>query len=391
MYAATGFVLFHFFRTGLVLYAVSLAIGSILQTDDDLLPVIIVVAGVLVSAYTIIGGLQAVIWTDVLQGIALMGGGLICLPIIVSQLPGGFSELFGVAISDDKFNLGSTEFTLKGKTMWAYLVAEFMIFMQLLGTDQTNVQRYAAAASNEAATRAAVIGCSLALPTWSYFMFLGTCLYVFVKVVPNTGLEGLSPDEIFPRFILLQVPAGFAGFIITGLLASAMSTLDSSINATAATVTNDFYKRLWAANRDPRHYGNVGKVVSLLFSIVMITTAFGIHYYRMSETLDDLQRLFLSILGGGLLSLFMVGFVTLRVDSRAAIVATATTLVSVIGWLFMTTRLGQQWFPSVAEAIPDNFWISTFANLVLFAVAYVGSLVMGSRHRKDLSGLTIWR
>ena len=117
MYAAGVFVVFHFFRTGVVLYAVSLAIQSILQTDEATLPLIIITAGVLVSVYTIVGGLQAVIWTDVLQGIALIGGGLLCLPVIVSQLPGGLGELFRVAIADNKFDLGETELAFQGKTL----------------------------------------------------------------------------------------------------------------------------------------------------------------------------------------------------------------------------------------------------------------------------------
>ena len=391
IYAAAAFVLFHFFRTGLVLYAVSLAIRSILGTDEDSLPVIIIVAGILVSAYTILGGLQAVIWTDVFQGIALIGGGLLCLPIIVSQLPGGFAELLQVAEADNKFDLGSTDLTLHGKTVWAYIVAEFMILLQISGTDQTNVQRYAAARSDKDASRGAIIGCCLAVPTWTYFVFLGTALYVFVKVVPNTGLEGLPADAVFPRFILTQLPAGLAGLVLTGLLASAMSTLDSSINATAATVTTDFYRRLWVKDRGPHHYAKVGRLVSLLFSVVMITTACTIHFYRVSETLDDLSRMFLSILGGGLFSLFVVGMVTLRVDSRAALTATAVTVLSVGGWLFVGTPLGKQLLPGLSALVPDNFWVSAFANLLLFGVAYFVSLLIGSRHDRDLTGLTVWR
>ncbi len=391
MYAATSFVLFHFFRTGIVLYAVSLAIQSILQLDEDSLPLIIIVAGFLVSAYTILGGLQAVIWTDVLQGIALIGGGLLCLPIIVSQLPGGLAELFRVAVADNKFDLGNPQFTLQGKTVWAYLAAEFIVLTQISCTDQTSVQRYAAAKSDKDASRGAIIACCLAVPVWTYFLFLGTALYVFVKVVPSTGLEGLAADAVFPRFILTQLPAGLGGLVLTGLLASAMSTLDSSINATAATVTTDFYRRLWVKDRDPRHYAKVGRLVSLLFSVVMITAACAIHFYRVSETLDDLSRMFLSILGGGLVSLFLLGLITLRVDSRAAITATAATVLSVSGWLFLDTPTGGKLFPSLSAAMPDNFWVSTFANLVLFGVAYFVSILIGSRHGRDLKGLTIWR
>lgn len=97
-----------------------------------------------------------------------------------------------------------------------------MILIQITGTDQTNVQQYAAARSNKDASRGTIIGCCLAVPSWTYFVFLGTALYVFVKMVPNTGLEGLRADAVFPRFILTQFPAGLAGLVLPGLLASAM-------------------------------------------------------------------------------------------------------------------------------------------------------------------------
>ena len=390
MYAAGCFVLFHLFRTGIVLYAVSLAIRSIFQMEDDSLPQIILVAGLLVSAYTVIGGLQAVIWTDVIQGIALIIGGLLCLPIIVQQLPGGFGQLFSVAVADNKFELGSMEFALNKKTLWAYILAEGMVFLHVLGTDQTNVQRYCAAKSDKDASRAAVIGCCLAIPTWTYFLFLGTCLYVFVKVVPGSGLEGLDPDQVFPRFILEHVPAGVAGFVLTGLLASAMSTLDSSINAVAATVTTDFYKRLWAGERDARHFANVGKMISLLFSVVMITTACGIYYARNAERLDDLQRTLLSVLSGGLLGLFLLGFVTRRVDGRAALAAIVITAGSIIVWLLIGSSRGERLFPELAAALPDKYWMSTFANLLMFGIGYGVSLLIGRRSDRDLNGLTVW-
>lgn len=391
MYAAGCFVLFHLFRTGIVLYAVSLAIRSIFKIDDEAIPHIILEAGLLVSAYTIVGGLQAVIWTDVVQGIALIIGGLLCLPIIVSQLPGGFGQLFSVAVADNKFELGSTAFTLGEKTLWAYILAEGMVFLHMLGTDQTNVQRYCAARSDKDASRAAVIGCCLAIRTWTYFLFLGTCLYVFVKVVPDSGLQGLDPDQVFPRFILNEVPPGVAGFVLTGLLASAMSTLDSSINAVSATLTTDFYKRLWVTDRDARHYANTGKLISLLFSIFMITTACGIYYARASETLlDDLQRTLLSVLSGGLLGLFLLGFVTRRVDSRAALIAIFVTVAGIAAWLLVDSGMTEGLIPGLADRLPDKYWLSTFANLLMFGIGYGASLVIGSRSDRDLKGLTVW-
>ena len=390
LYAAASFVLYQFFRTGLVLYSVSLGIKAILQVDDSAMPWIMITGGVLVSLYTVIGGLQAVIWTDVFQAITLIGGGLLCFPVIVSHLPGGVSQLFDVAFTDGKFDFGDFGFSLSGKTVWAYIMAEFLVLMHILGTDQTTVQRYCAAKSDKDASRAAVIGCSLAVPTWTYFLFLGTCLYVFVKVVPGTQLAGLTEDEVFPRFILTYVPAGVGGFVLTGLLASAMSTLDSSINGTAATVTTDFYQRLWRKDGAPEHYAKVGKVISLLFSVVMISMACAIHFSREAEALDNLQRTLLSIVSGGLLSLFLVGFLTLRVESVAAIIATITTTLSIGGWLIMATPWAARVVPSVAQSMPDSFWVSTFANLIMFGVAYVASLMLQRRQEGDIRNLTVW-
>ena len=186
------------------------------------------------------------------------------------------------------------------------------------------------------------------------------------------------------------MPAGVAGFVLTGLLASAMSTLDSSINAVAATVATEFYKRLWVRERDARHYANVGKLISLVFSIFMITMACSIYYARASERLDDLQRTLLSVLSGGLLGLFLLGFVTRRVDCRAALLAILVTAFSIIVWLCIDSGIVDGLFPDLRGALPDKYWLSTFANLLMFGVGYGASLLIGRRSDRDLSGLTVW-
>ena len=231
------------------------------------------VFAIVVAAYTIAGGLEAVIWTDLLQGIALIGGGLICMPIIAAQVPGGFAEIIDVAWEQGKFDVGSTDLTLLKVTLWATILGKFMNFCQLLGTDQAAGQRYAAASSDREARKAVILGCLLTIPVWAYFFFVGTSLYVRYQLNPDPAIDGLRPDQIFPHFITTQLPAGIAGLAVLGLLAAAMSTLDSIINAAAATATTDFYQRLWVPDATPRHYLVVGRLFSLLFSIIMIGSA----------------------------------------------------------------------------------------------------------------------
>jgi SSS family solute:Na+ symporter len=412
LYAATCFVLFHVFRTGLILYAVGLAVQVMLgEAANDYLPLIFCVLGILVAAYTIAGGLQAVIWTDLLQGIALIGGGLICLPIILRELPGGFEQIFALAQTIDdqgnpvnKMSMGDTSLVFTKKTLWVLLLSKIVIFLQLVATDQTSVQRYCAAKSDKEARTAVIIGGLLTLPVWTYFFFVGSALYAFYQAVPDEVVRDLKPDQVFPHFILTQVPAGFAGFVIMGLLAAALSTLDSSINAMAATVTNDFYGRLLVRNKKSEHYALVGRVLSLVFGMVMIGAAIGTHLLRAEQAIEDIQTKLLSICSGGPLGLFLLGFFTWRARGRAASIATALTVIGVVTWVtldglgiiavgptgFLCGDREKTAIPDGMWALPDTFWVGVFSNVGLLAIGYILSWLLGGKDDRDLSGLTVW-
>ena len=221
------------------------------------------------------------------------------------------------------------------------------------------------------------------------YAFVGTALYVLYQQFPEPAVANVLPEQVFPYFILTRVPAGIAGFVIAGLLSAAMSTLDSSINASAATVTNDFYRRLMAPDRSEAHYLKVGRWLSAVFGVIMISLALMIHFTR-TQSLMDLQTLMISIMGGGLLGLFLLGFLTRRVDSRVALIATACTVPSVCIWVFADSETGQRLVPSLAQVLPDKFWISILSNVFIFALAYGLSLLLTGRRKKDLTDLTIW-
>ncbi len=133
LYAAGVFVLFQMFRLSVILYAVCLPIETMSGIS---LPWIILFFGTVVATYTIVGGLEAVIWTDLIQGIALMAGGLICLPIIIGLLPGGADQLISVAIEDGNFSVGSTAFSWSEQTLWVIILVYFSHFVQMMCTDQ---------------------------------------------------------------------------------------------------------------------------------------------------------------------------------------------------------------------------------------------------------------
>ena len=386
LYGAVAFLFYHTFRAGIILYAVSLAVGTMTGFD---LPYVILVLGVLVAVYTIAGGLEAVIWTDFLQGLALIAGGLICVPIVASLLPGGFEQILTEAYADGKFAVGDTGWNLDKKTVWVIILVYQFQFLQIVCTDQAIVQRYLAMKTDKEARQGFMLGTVLTIPVWLYFAFVGTALYVYYKHFPASALAGAKPEQVFPYFILTKVPAGVAGFVISGLLAAAMSTLDSSINASASTATNDFYRRFLSPAADERHYLVVGRWLSVLFSANMIGVALLVDTMR-TTTLMDVQTVVYPVVSAGLLSLFLLGFLTVRVGSRAASIATVTTVLMVGGWAYLATEAGHARFAYIADRLPDVYWIGVLPHVFLIVVGCLLSLLLHRRSDKSLENLTIW-
>ncbi len=388
LYAAGLFVLWMTCRMSIILYAVSLPIKTMVPIE---MPWIILAFGVIATVYTVAGGLEAVIWTDFLQTIAMFIGAIICLPLVLSMLPGGFTQIFTEAYADGKLSLGGTAFTFSEKTIWVMTMVTFFTWMHWCCQDQTMIQRYLAPRNQREARKALILGSLLTVPVWTYFIFIGTALYVFYKINPDPNLPNVveKPEQILPYFVLKYVTSGLAGFVICGLVAAAMSTVDSTINAVAATLTNDFYRRLLVSNRDQRHYLRVGRWFSCLMGAIMIGGALAVHYTN-TQTLADLQLLIQSISGGGLLALTMMGMLTVRVDNRVAVASIAVGLAVVIVWLGIDSQFGQRWFPELVGYLPDKFWMHVLVNLFVFALGYGLALLLGTHKQKPLEDLTVW-
>ena len=243
-----------------------------------------------------------------------------------------------------------------------------------------------------------LVSTGLLLLVWTCFALIGTALYVFYKNSPSEALEGVQPEEVFPHFLLTHVPAGVAGFVLGGLLAASMSTLDSSINSSAATVTTDFYRRFRRSVDDESHYLLVGRIASVFFATIMVCVSLAVHYTKTEEggTLMDFQTVVYPIVSTGILSLFLLGFLTRRVGSGAAGIATVSTLVLVVGWV---------WLDSVARRapppehpgdladfawLPDIFWIGVLSTVFLLVVGYGLAFLFPPPPKENVENFTIW-
>lgn len=394
IYGSCAYMVTQFIRLGIVLYL----LGNLMETMLGWpIWLCIIAAGIVVAAYTIAGGFEAVVWTDVIQTIVLVLGGAAVLIAIVGKIPGGLSEIINVASADGK--LGFSE--LRGEELvpvgWAWalskktglmmLVLGLTAWLQEFASDQNVVQRYCSAASDAEARKAVWWSVLCRLPIWAFFMFLGTALYVFFKSNPSDAatamLTGAQKAEgILPYFVMNFLPPGLAGLIIAAAVAAAMSSLDSSMNAISAVFVTDLYRERIRPGRDEAHYLGVARIVCCVAAIVMVGLA-TLLAYTDTKTLQDVSTMLGAVFGGGLLGLFCFGFFTKWGDGRAAgvgVVATVCYTICII--------LGKN------ELIPmppfDLYYAAIIGNLIMFGVTALASCVFPRSASNSLVRLTVW-
>ncbi|KAK3273242.1 hypothetical protein CYMTET_18509 [Cymbomonas tetramitiformis] len=170
---------------------------------------------------------------------------------------------------------------------------------------QDTVQRYLCTSSLKEARRAIALSAVLSVPTWGLFYFVGTCLYVFYKHHESSLPEGTEADAVFPHFILHEMPTGFTGVVIAGVLAAAMSSMDSSLNSVSAVVVTDICKRCWLRGCSDRTYLVVARVVNALTAAVMIGVAIMLVLVS-KESINDAYNAMVGVLGGASTALFLL-------------------------------------------------------------------------------------
>lgn len=382
LYGAISFIVMELLRIGLILYLVALAVSSL--TGFAIVPTIIVV-GLVIACYTVVGGFEGVVWTDVIQAFVLWLGGILCIGLIIIKLPGGFRQIVEVGAENGKFYLGSMDFNLTERTFWTMFILGVVASIGNFGTSQHVVQRYIAAKSTREARKSAIVGACLSVPTWISFFFIGTALWVYYHVNPDPQVAAMEADKVFPYFILHHFPVGITGLVIAGVFSAAMSSLDSSINGLSTVIVTNIVKKYLAKGRDERFYLNCARMIGCICGAVMIIGALVFNLIPNNESVVNMQTIMFALFGGAFLGLFLVGFLTRRVHNAAVLVAlVAATLLNLY---FVFNTLG--WLPESMQIPIHSYWVSIFVNLFFVIVAYGLSLVW-NRQRKDLSGLTVW-
>ena len=368
--ASAYFILFQFGRMAIMLYLPAIALATVTGLN---VYACIAFMGVLATAYTVLGGVEAVIWTDVLQVIVLAGGAVLCLVTIAGGVPGGLRGIIAAAAPLGKFR--TLDWTWDAAVPAAWVVLSGSIFTAVMPNtaDQSVVQRYLITRDERAAKRAAWASALLGIPTGLGFFFLGTALFVFYKLHHAAPLpEGLDPSALLPFFVMQQMPHAVRGLVIAGIFAAAMSTIDNGMNAIATAVTSDFYRRS-VPDAPERHYLRIARAVTLAAGAVATGAALWLAGLKPGSLFELFYKL-LGLFGGTLGGLFVLGIFTRRPSGWAALVGVA---LSAAATCFVKFATPLHWLCYAGVGIG-----------VCVGAGYVAGLLLPSAGR-DLRGLTI--
>lgn len=369
------YLLTQLMRTGTILFLLALTLNVILGWN---MVTIIIITGASVMIYALLGGIQAVVWTDAIQGIILILGALVCAIVLIFSMPEGPGQLFQIAADNHKFSLGSFKLELTSSTFWVVLIYGFFINMQNFGIDQNYVQRYMTASSDKEAKKSALYGGLIYIPVSFLFLFIGTALFSYYTAHPGILPAGIQTDRVFPFYIVNNLPTGLTGLLIASVFAAGMSTISTSINSSATVILNDYFKHKLTGSDAEKKSMKILYISSFLFSIISIFIA--IAMINVQSALDTWWKL-ASIFSGGMLGLFLLAYFSKRVNNLGAIIGVIAGVI-VIGWMSLSPLL----FKSgdlLKYASPFHSYLSiVFGTMAIFIIGFLSGVVINRLNKK---------
>ena len=315
MLASTLFCIFMIVRMAIVLYLPSLALTAVTGIDIYLC---IVLMGLVTIVYCTMGGVEAVIWGDVVQGLILVFGAIFAVLYLAMGTEGGISGCINIALENDKLQLFDWSNTWSQATWWVIILGGLANNLISYTSDQTVIQRYLTTPDEKSAGRGILVNGVMSVFVSVAFYMIGTGLYTFYKTHPaELDITMGQSDAIFPFFMMSQMPAGVAGALIAAIFAATMSTISSNINSVATAFSIDFWKRFRSGTTDSqlvvvaRWASVVSGIVGLLLALFMAT-------WNIQSFLDFFNEA-LGLLTSGLGGLFFVAVFMKRVKGYAAL------------------------------------------------------------------------
>lgn len=308
----------------------------------------ILLLGIVMIVFTFLGGIEAVVWVEVVQLLIYIGGAIAAAVVLIGKIPGGLETAVDLGMQYDKFRVFDFSFNLgRSYVFWAGIVGGCFLTMSTHGTDQFMVQRYLSSKNQWSASVGLLASGVVVLLQFLGFLFIGVLLFAFYRpdgladwaTRPAAPFD--APDQVFAHFIANHLPTGLMGLVVAAILAAAMS---SSLSSIASTAVADLYTPL-VPGRGDRHYLNVSRVFTVVAGIVQI----GVALVLMGGTRSalDLALAVASLLNGPILGIFLLGAAGVRGKTIALV--SMTVGLAAVTWVWLGTSVAWPWYVAVGS------------------------------------------
>ena len=401
-YVVICFLLTQLARMGSVFFGIALSLQALTGYS---MQTIMIVTGIIIIIYTVLGGMAAVIWTEVAQGIIKTFGAILILYFIINKMPGGINHILSIGKANDKFSLGSFHFDFTASTFWVIFLYGFFINLNNFGMDQNYIQRYQTTHSAKDAAKSLWLCVKLYLPVSLLFFIIGSSLFAWYEAHPqmleaiklrtaaeqlpqaassqqlSQFAESLKPadygDKVLPDFMVNVLPVGIVGLIVSAILSAAMSTISSGMNASATVFTFDIYKRYVKNDLTNKQTLRLLFISTFVIGVLAIIT--GIAMIGVKSILDAWWQLS-GIFAAGMLGLFLLGIVSRRTKNVEALVAVIIGIF-VIAWMTLPGIIPEK-YSFLRSAININMVI-VIGTLTIFLTGILLSYLRINLQRRN--------
>ncbi|OIJ17206.1 sodium:solute symporter [Anaerobacillus alkalilacustris] len=352
--------------TGVVLYAPALVLSVVTGWDIN---VTIILMAVIAVAYTVLGGISAVIWTDVIQMFVLWLGAGLAIFTLVGNIPGGFAG--AIAAGSEAGLLQSLDFSFDLSveySIWAGVLGGFFLHAAYFGTDQSQIQRVLTSKSLKESKMSLIISGLFMFPQMLLFLFIGILLFAFYAHVGDPNVENLN--ELFPMFVVNYLPVGISGLIIAGVFAAAMSSLDSALNSLSAVSIRDFYAKFFKKDASEIHYLKASRWATVFWGVY--ATIFAFFAGNLGPVIETVNKIG-SYFYGALIGVFLLAIFIRRANGTGAFAGIIAGMIAV--WAVINFANISWLYNNLVGAI------------VSVVVGYAVSLLSEAPEKEKLSGL----
>jgi SSS family transporter len=388
--ASTTFMVTRLLADGVRLFATAIPLAIILRLggaftgwgDIDVYLLSIAVIALITLVYTLIGGIKAVVWMDVMQMGVYVGGAALAIGIMIVDLPNGVSGAMVTAADAGKlhlldFGFGQpfAEFITQPYTFFTALIGGAIFSIASHGTDQLIVQRLLTTQNVTDSKRALVWSGVVVALQFGLFLFIGLLLYSFYDAQSAQQLGLATTDEIFAKFIVEQLPVGLSGLIIASLFAAAMSSLSSSLNSLASSTTLDLYKPYFGQDNTEAEDLRISRIITMIWAVIITGSAFFFAYLQLQEgerpAVVELGLGIASYTYGGLLGAFLLGRLFKNPDKTDAM---AGFFVGLVSLLFMVEGPVQNLLPGEPLVIAWPLY-TVVGSIIVIAVGNISNWI----------------